>query len=255
LFGSTGLISSARADTASGITIVGGAAIDFKNSSFDVGGKKLQPKFITLDISGALAYDKYYIVLNYDPTLKEHLEHDTDINSNGNQENTYLNITRLDYSSAIGMNVWRTTNIFAGWKYGETSVNSFSDIALITNPTADPNEINRELYFREEGPFLGASYGYKFNKNNNLNLSLAYAQMNGEVELKSIAKQQLIKGTTSGLSYGLEFTGPLSDGMIYRLGYKTHRYRFKPDEPSANGEDYSSDVTFNMFYFGFSNYF
>lgn len=253
LLSNFGFIHIANAGSDSALTIVGGAAINFKNSDFDVGGKKLSPSFITLDISGALAYDKYYIAFNYDPTLKEHLEHDTDINQSGEQEDTYLNITRVDYSTAIGMNVWETVNIFAGWKFGETAVNSFSNARSIQ--AGNFQDINFELYFREEGPFVGTSYTYKHKDKGNLSLSLAYAQMAGEIELKSIVQKEILDGDTTGLSYGLEWSGPLSNNMIYKLGYKAHRYRFKQDGLASNGEDFSSDVLFNMFYLGVANYF
>lgn len=253
LLSNLGFICTAHAESDSGLTVVGGAAIDFKSSSFDVGGKKLNPSFITLDISAAIAYDKFYIAFDYNPTLKDHLEHDTDINDNGEQEDVYFLISRLDYSTAIGMNVWETINIFAGWKFGETEINSFSNALSIFQDRY--NEINQEFYFREQGPFIGASYGYKHKDKGNLTLSLAYAQMVGEVELKSVTEQLSFEGETTGLSYGLEWSGPLSANMVYRLGYKAHRYRFKMDDVVAGGEDWSSNVIFNMFYLGVSNYF
>lgn len=43
--------------------------------------------------------------------------------------------------------------------------------------------------------------------------------------------------------------------MIYRLGYKAHRYRFKQELLATDNEDMSSDVVFNMLYLGVSNYF
>ena len=215
LFINLGFIFAAHAESDSGFTVVGGVAINFKNSSFDVGGKKLDPGFITLDMSGALAYDKYYIAFNYDPTLKDHLELDTDSNGGGGQENTYLNMSRLDYSTVIGMNVWETVNIFAGLKFGETAVNSFSDVRLIED--ARFQEANQEFYFREQGPFVGASYAYKYKNKGSLSLSLAYARMAGEIELKSLAQRTSFDGTTSGLSYGLEWSGPLTANMIYRV--------------------------------------
>lgn len=206
LLGNFGIISVAHGESDSGFAVVGGAAINFKNSDFKVGEKTLSPSFITLDISGAFAYEDFYIAFNYDPTLKNHLEHDLDVNTNGEQEDVYLDISRLDYSTAIGMNVWETMNIFAGWKFGETTVNSFSNARAIE--LGNFEDVNLELYFREKGPFVGASYSYKHKNKGNLNLSLAYAQMDGEIELKSITSKQILDGETTGLSYGLEWSGP-----------------------------------------------
>ncbi len=51
------------------------------------------------------------------------------------------------------------------------------------------------------------------------------------------------KGDTTGLSYGLQLTGPFSDDISYSLYYKINEYEF--DDASA-GEDWSTEERFSI---------
>lgn len=244
----------ARAEEASDFAVVGGVSFGFKNVEFDVVDKKFNPQFVTVDVSFTAAYKRAYLTLDYDPSIKDYVTLNDTPNASGGIDNQMLLFSRLDYSVTLGYNVWRDLNLFAGYKYGETRVSLFSDATKIVPPK--PEEFNQEISFREVGPFAGLSYAFRFEKGS-LSMSAAYARLDGKFVFTNVVGKVISKGDTDGLSIGLGWSGPLVGNLSYAIGYKGHRYKYRQDsmtDPDSK-EDFSSDVSYNMFYIGIANYF
>ena len=249
--------AGARAEEDSDFAVVGGVSFGFKDVGFDITGKKFKPQFVTVDVSFTAAYKRAYLTLDYDPSIKDYVTHDDAPNANGGIDNQTLLFSRLDYSATLGYNVWRDLNLFAGYKFGETRVNLFSDATVFdTFPPTELERLNQEVSLRESGPFAGLSYAFRFEKGS-LSMSAAYAKLGGKFVFTNIAGKVVSKGDTDGLSIGLGWSGPLAGNLSYAVGYKGHRYKYRQDSITDTNtpEDFSSDVSYNMFYIGIANYF
>ena len=53
-------------------------------------------------------------------------------------------------------------------------------------------------------------------------------------------------GRTSGLSYGINWTGTLSESSYYRLAFKINDYKFKDNDLGYLGEDLSTNENYRI---------
>ncbi|MBX2878995.1 MAG: hypothetical protein KTR32_03630 [Granulosicoccus sp.] len=141
------------------------------------------------------------------------------------------NATRSDLDFTLGYQLNRQWSIFAGLKDGETKIDFI------------PREegISTSESYAQQGPYIGASYSWRFENAGSLNVSLAYAYLDasnifsantdneeGEDENEAIEFDDLtgrIDGNTSGFSYSASWTMPLSSSLLYQTRLKVNSYR------------------------------
>lgn len=214
-------------------TIVGALAYQDKELSFNQvysGAANNNANFsVHLPIvtaSFTAAYQRFYATVKMEQNLAD-TSTDTDETNRAQEDLTSnlltheggtIDVGRKDMSLTLGMNVWRTMNIFIGYLNGETELtpdpfcaNPFiptsgdfepDDPALVrcsrsnrafqqffigdTPSETDPpfyyveNQAAYQQTYSEQGPFLGGSYTFAIADAGNLSLSLAYAIMDGE---------------------------------------------------------------------------
>jgi hypothetical protein len=83
--------------------------------------------------------------------------------------------------------------------------------------------------------------------------------MSGEFLLDDGATFGTVDGDTTGFSYGVGVSGPMTDSLAYRIGIKITRYEFDDTDyvpgPGPGNDDFTHDENFSIFYVGVSNYF
>jgi hypothetical protein len=168
--------------------------------------------------------------------------------------------------------------VFAGYVHGrsdQTSVTYDANPITIpppctptpcTDPTI-PSPVSPAKYsFDERGFYLGASYSHQFGDKGSLAATGAYGMMDGVTDL--LSNNTIVDGRVSlyskspGYSFGLNWTGPLTGSMVYRVGFKMTNYIFKFDSASDGGpvfsvpkDRYRLEEVIYTFTIGVANYF
>lgn len=206
-------------------SIVGGVSMNKKNVEFapavpaadDI---EFEFSINTAEASLTSLFSDYYIRLNYDSSYDE----DAEIT----RANHIATHKRKDYGVTIGYNISKQLSLITGYKYG------LSTKELLIGEAALPSINFRkfESSVEEKGPFIGFGYTHSLFKNLSMNITLAYADMDGEhVRVKTLPAPPFIaidtlEGSIEGTSYGISFSGPVSDNTIYTMGYRVNRYDF-----------------------------
>jgi hypothetical protein len=201
------------------MTIVGGMDFGFKQLRLDTGDGRntFSPFYVTINPSIVLGYKSFYASLSYDKSISS------------------------DPETGQGTGLNQSFNVFAGYTKG---ANEFTDIR------ADVVLIVTDIEYTTTGPFAGVAYGKSFGKKGTLGLSIGYAELDGELRFTgrpSAGGSTDVDGDVTGLSYGVTWSGPLSESLGYRAGVKATRY--KMEDPGDITERYT-----NIF-FGIVNYF
>jgi hypothetical protein len=218
------------------------AAINFKTGEYtpkldeDSGFKFTNT---TLDLGFTVFTSRYYLALNHDSTLKE----DYAIVNGGTIE---VDITRLDYGITAGYDLGGGFGVFVGHRIGETE----EEAVRVTGTTADV------ISFRDKGPFAGVSYSHSFGNVGSFSASLAYANFDGEIDVRDAqtSERERTTGKTSGLSWGIKWTKGKRDGTSVSVGFRHQDYDFK-DKALGFGDDQSLKQTFDTFYVQISDFF
>ncbi len=234
------------------VTAVWGAAVNYKTVGFAVGKKEFAPQYVTLDMSLTTAYRGFYLGANYDVSLKDYVTLNNTPAGGGGVDNSIVTFSRQDAGMTFGHNVWKSMNLFVGYRLGETSAHVFSDLTSGAR--------NSSIAFLTKGPFLGASYGFAMGKRGTLLLSAAYAAMLSEVTERSTpsigaAENRDLEGSANGYSVGIGWTGPLEGTLAYTVAYKFSKYKFRQDNVTDPDDDLSFDEVHNVFTLSVQKYF
>jgi len=236
-------ISSALADKPVDLHLVGGMSLGY--SSFDFPAK-LDHKltFPVYQINAAVAYKKFYVVLNLADSLQE---------ADVSEEEDIGNASRYDRDISLGYQMTPNWGVFVGYKTGQTSIDYYSREDLDDGGTASA----REESYKQEGPFVGVSYAKKFNRAGKISLSLAYADLDatnkftGDVETDDEEDLEFddltgtVKGKSTGLSYGIRWSIPVSGNLLYYASYKVNDYQ---QDLVVDGKKYNNiDETITYF--------
>ena len=192
---------------------IGGAVgLQSKQLEYQFVGINIKPTFQTAVYSLATSYGQFFA----NAELEMMLEGDTQFVGNPGSGGTASTTTtiqskRSDSAATLGYNPWRGLSVFAGYKLGETESN--------LSPT-DGGVL--KFIFSQKGPFAGVAYGQSIGSKGSIAFSAAYASLRGEVDVRFIGPGTSFTtgGTTSGLSYGISWTGVLSERAYYRLSFK-----------------------------------
>jgi len=243
-------VSSGADSSDGGLAVVPKLGISYKNVALEASGgrKTFSPNFVTLDVGLTMAYKAVYLSLGYDTSIKDDIEHNTTPSGSGTPDDSIFYASRDDAAATLGYNVWRGLSIFGGYKYGKFDATLFADV-VSSKPT------NATVAFVTRGPFLGVGYSFRFAGKGSLDLSVAYASMDGELKQSTASGAISVKGDATGFSYGVAWSGALSDSAGYAVGLKATRYSFDGDPPPGTNEDPDTDEIHKIFYFAIQKYF
>lgn len=209
-------------------------------------------------------YKKGYISLKYEDSLDD-VSTDSDVPGT----NAATKVERTDFSVTLGYNVWDRLNVFAGYLEGETLLTpepscpaDFNGNPVLVAPDcgfagdtsapqrtldgnfAQDNYINRlagypvpeyEQEYKEDGWFLGVSYGWRLADTGTLSVSLAYADLDATYKDNYLVGTALeavydYKGSADGFSFGVNWSQPLTKQFGYYLDLRTQQYEADLDD-------------------------
>lgn len=233
-----GLGSAHAADNE--LTVVGGVDFGFKRLHLDLDRTRttFSPSFVTINPNVVLGYGSFYGSVSYDKSVSA----DPGIGaqfSAGSPTATMLDYSRTDSTFTLGYRLLQSLSVFAGHTKGDNhfTETSFGNTLIVT-----------DISYKEAGPFAGFAYNHAFG-NGTLGLSVGYAKLDGDLRIVSNpgGATTTVSGDTTGLSYGLTWSGPLTGSLGYRVGLKATEYNMK--EKGEINERYKS------IFIGISNYF
>ncbi|MFC1588956.1 hypothetical protein ACFL3P_01645 [Pseudomonadota bacterium] len=165
--------------------------------------------FIMADLTITAAFDDFYVQLNTNQPFSDEKTSD----SIGE-----VVVERDDITLTVGCNCFfiEKLTLFVGYNAGTTVVSG-----------AVPGASFEESY-KDSGFFVGGSYPLFSTDEGGLTAALAYAKLDGTVHIKDeiTSSNATFDGDTSGLSYGLTWTGGLTDSMNYSVSMKQQVYVF-----------------------------
>lgn len=235
--------ASALAEKPVDLHLVGGMSLGY--SSFDFPAK-LDHKltFPVYQINAAVAYKKFYAVVNLADSLAE---------ADVSEEEDVGNASRYDRDISLGYQVTPNWGVFVGYKIGQTTIDYYTREDQ-DNGGAAPA---REESYKQEGPFVGVSYAKKFDRAGKISLSLAYADLDatnkftGDIETGDDEDLEFddltgtVKGKSTGLSYGIRWSIPVSGNLLYYASYKINDYQ---QDLTVDGKKYFNvDETITYF--------
>lgn len=138
------------------------------------------------------------------------------------------NASRYDLDLTIGYKVNDQWSVFGGYKDGETEIDfSPRESGMATSES-----------YAQDGPYIGASYSWRFERAGSLNFSVAYALLDATNNFSANTDEPeegealefddltgLVTGETSGFSYAATWTMPLSSNLLYQSRLKVNDYR------------------------------
>jgi len=173
---------------------------EFTSKGKDI--KDFQGDWISGKLSTTFTADRYYIQLNYSAPLRTSREFVGDVMTERDRD---------DADVVLGASAYKGLSVFIGEKYGRTR--------LFNN--------SGEVSFIENGPFAGLAWSQAIGDLGNLSVSAAYAVMDGDFIIRGTSSKTVISGDVAGYSFGATWSGPLSSKIVYKIGYKRHRYDFE----------------------------
>ncbi len=218
----------------------------------------------TVSLTATGVYGKFYASLKYETELSEaSTAVDEDPHSSdpilgqryllNTPEGDETLVGRDDQSLTIGMNVIDNLNIFLGYMEGTTTLTPDAMCANIcTQPwniaydhqVAGIREYQQE--YNEEGPFIGASYGYRIADIGTLSGSIAYAKMDGSYKdnYAAVADENFkYAGDSTGFSLGITWSAPLTERVGYFLDLRRQSYSMDGKDKTGNAGLSDSEVT------------
>lgn len=228
--------------------VVTGLSLGYSDFSFP---EKLDHdiSFPSVSIPIGITVDNWQLSVNTNATLR-----DADIS----EEEDIGKASRRDVDITLGYRLNKRWSVFSGYKYGKTKMQFTPRDA---EDEDDDIQVTAESY-AQEGPFLGASYSWQFEKAGRLSLSVAYAYLNAtnnfsantdedegddeEREFDDLTGQ--VKGDTKGFSYGVSWTMPLSSNLLFQTRLKINNYQ---QDINLDGEQFNDiDETFTTLHVG-----
>ncbi len=208
------------------LRFVAGAAAGYTVLSFPA---KLDQDlgFISGNLLAGATYGKWQLSLNGTFSLQ-----DADIS----EEEDVGEASREDIDLTLGYQLNRNWSLFGGYKRGETEMD------FIAREADDEGVFNRvNESYEQEGPYLGATFSWDFETAGRLSFTLAYAELDatnnfgantdddddedGEEEPEFDDLTGRVKGDTTGFSYGITWTMPLSASLLFQARLKVNDYQ------------------------------
>lgn len=242
-------------DALANMRVVTGLSLGYSDFSFP---EKLDHNisFPSANIPIALTMDSWQLSLNASSTLA-----DADIA----EEEDIGKASRKDLDLALGFRMTKNWSVFAGFKYGKT------EMAFIPRDIDEEDEDGEEIdsvalsdeSYSQKGPFIGASYSWKFEKAGSLSVSLAYAYLDASNNFSANTDDEeeeeeeedefddlkgKVRGDTRGFSYSLSWVMPLSSNLLFQTRFKINDYQ---QDIVVDGERFENiDETFTTLHIG-----
>ena len=176
---------------------------DFNDGS---GTQVADASFIGLNVGVTAVFDSFYVSGSIDQALTEGGFND---DSNEDASSDAITLT-MGCNCLAGA---EALTVFAGF----TSIDILAEAADIKEDSND------------SGFFFGASYPFVSTNSGQLTATVAYASLDGELNVSGSALGATVltfTGDTTGLSYGLAWSGAASEQMNYSLSVKINDYSF-----------------------------
>jgi len=201
-----------------------GLSFNVKRLEFNIPILHVNPDFNTLAINASRFYGRTYLSAEHEILVTDDTAYV--FNTGGGVQNT-LAFDRKDSGLTVGHNVWRGLSVFGGYKYGATTITALS-------ASSDSQEFTNKT----SGPFVGVSYGFRLG-DGVLGVSIASADFKTKTEWRFLGPDGAatgpdIPGKTTGNSYGVTWSAPLTKELQYRLSLKINRYKFSVDDPNGD---------------------
>jgi hypothetical protein len=208
--------------------------IDFYTTDGGSGAKiRFAADILTLDYAGTVIYRNFYSRVKISQTIKD----DSVI------INTVVMMERTDQDFTLGYFLGGGVSVFAGYKHGVFE-------AFVTGDQASDAMRAR---FIDNGAFAGVGYSFPVGKGA-MSLSLAYADMDGEIEIKSTTSE-ITTGDTTGYSFSLNWNTPITETTNFVFGLNSTRYDFDDQDLVIGGYDFSTEQSFDSVSLGLVHYF
>jgi len=210
------------------VRIVTGASLGYTDYSFPA---KLDHDlgFPSGGLTVAATRNRWQLALNGSFSLK-----DADVS----EEEDVGDASRQDIDLTLGYQINQSWSAFVGYKSGETKIEYMSREDEDEGIAVSLNES-----YKEVGPYVGGAYSWQFEKAGRLTVSLAYAMLDATDEFRANTDDDepgedpefddltgRVTGDTTGFSYGLTWTMPLSGNLLFQTRFKMN--------------DYQQDITF-----------
>ena len=181
---------------------------------------------------------------------------------------------RTEFSVSVGYAITELFVAYAGYIRAETDfehsvTSTFFSSHECTKPATSPANTNiscasvtfdapslqltnrkANSEFEQDGPFIGTTFGYGFNKGR-LAGKLAVAFLSGKLKQKTeFIPARSFDGDTVGLSLGINWTGytPIKT-LTYQVGVDGYQYTFKSDNsPNIREEVVKLNLSLNYFF-------
>ena len=134
-------------------------------------------------------------------------------------------LERSDLSLTLGYQVWEGLSVFSGYRYAEWEAKSLESNFILND---------KDQKYTEKGFFIGSSYTWGFGEKGTLSISGAYAYLDADFSEDNVSKEYppgeqtfgefSYSGTATGVSYGAQWSGPLTDQWVYKVGLKFQKY-------------------------------
>jgi len=237
------------------VAVVGGLDFGFKDMRLDFAsaGEVFNPFFVTINPSIVLGYKSFYAGLSYDKSISAEPSTGQALDMTSGvpiPTATITDYSRADSTFTLGYRLNQSFSLFAGYTQGASK---FTETRVVATPPPPPPTITTlvvtDIDYTETGPFAGVSYSKTFGDKGTLGLSIGYAQLDGDLKRSILPGTNVarLKGDTTGLSYGMTWSGPLTGSLGYRVGLKATQYKTKDLDELT--ERYTS------FFLGIVNYF
>lgn len=225
------------------VRVITGVSLGYSDFSFP---EKLDHKvsFPSINVPIAVTLKQWQLSANLQTSLS-----DADIS----EEEDIGKASRDDLDITLGYRLSNNWTVFGGYKYGNTDVEftprDFGEDEEEEEEEEESEEeegseesegpgITQESY-KQEGPFVGVSYSWHFEKAGNLSLTLAYANLKAtnafsantdddDEEPEAIEFDDItgkVEGDTYGFSYSLSWTMPVSSNLVFQTRFKVNDYK------------------------------
>jgi len=211
--------------TAQDIFIIPNLFISSRNFEYSVADGGVDGTINSIGLGVTTTYKNFYMDLS------------GEINPATNEESTIrlfadrINFDRSDLAASVGYAVNESISVFAGYKYGKTT------IAEAASAESSPL-IGAKISLEGQGAFIGAGGIFPVKTWGFLSFSSAYATMKATYRDVIIDES---KGDASGTSLGAKWKAHLSENLSYEFSIIRHDYYYK------NFDKLDSDISEQIF--------
>jgi hypothetical protein len=160
-----------------------------------------------IGVGGTVVEDKFYMDIYAQTTSKD----DNTLNASTLGYQEIFDGKRDDYSVSFGYAVTDDASLYAGYKSGKSSTKGKK------GSTSD---------FKEDGFFIGGTYGWLIQDLGILSLNLAVARLDGNIKFENDLLP--INGTaeTVGITYGVAWKANVNESLGYGASLSYYNYVF-----------------------------